>query len=72
MTTEFPSNSDRFTATDQELYRNRLKCILDGFLQLLPEETTSQWRHLLRQAPISHWVTAIELCTSDAFKNLLS
>ena len=72
MTIETPFNPDRSTVTDQELYRNRLKCILDGFLQLTPEETTSQWRHHLRQAPISHWVAAIDRCTLDPFKNLLS
>ena len=56
----------------QDSYRNRLKCKLDGFLQLTPVETTSQWRHLLRQAPISYLVAAIDRCTFDPFKNLLS
>ena len=66
------SQSDSITIKDREAYHDRLRRILDGFLLLPPEETTSHWRHILRQASVSEWVAAIESCTLEIFKDLLS
>lgn len=72
MKMEYYCNLDRFIAYDGDVYLKRLECILDNFLRLPTEETTSQWRYLLRQAPDSHWVAAVDRCTMDPFKKLLS
>lgn len=55
-----------------EVYRARLTTIIEGFLELGPEDTTSLWRSLLRKKSVLEWVDVIDSCTSERFKDLLS
>lgn len=45
--------------------------MIKGFHELEPEDTTSLWRHLLRQASNPEWVKAINSCTLEGFDELV-
>jgi hypothetical protein len=53
------------------VYLVRLSRLLQGLLALVPGDTTTVWRSLLRKYSLE-WVNAIDLHTLDDFKTLLS